>query len=433
MKRLRQYNLLLYLLAPIFLPLFIWRLWRAPEYRERWWERFGWIRQPLSAQTRLWIHAVSVGEVMAAIPLLRRLQKEYPHYQLVITTATPTGARRVREVFGGSVLHMYLPYDYPAFVRRFFDHVQPRLGIIMETEIWPNLYRECQNRQISLFLANARISPRSMRGYQRHLLLLKQVLQAVTLAAAQGEKDAERWRQLGLAAERVEVMGNLKFDSPWPQEMARQGQQLRAQWQVARPVWVAASTHEGEDEQVLDAFARIRKQFPTCLLVLVPRHPERFEAVAALCKRRGYVLARRSRQEWPGAETAVYLGDTMGELSLWYAMADVAFVGGSLVPVGGHNLLEPANLGVPVLTGPHTFNFTEIRDHLVAVGAAREVHGAQELAEQVGVWLADPQARMAAGCAAQQVVEANRGALERLWQRLQPYLEAAGSKSKAAG
>jgi len=369
---------------------------------------------------------------MTAIPLLRRLQKEYPHYQLVVTTATPTGARRVREVFGDSVLHLYLPYDYPIFVRRFFDRVQPRIGIIMETEIWPNLYCECQNRHIPLFLANARISPRSLRGYLRHVSLLGKVLQAVTLAAAQGEKDAERWRQLGLASERIEVMGNLKFDSPWPQEMVDRGHQLRAQWQLTRPVWVAASTHEGEDEQVLSAFAQVRKQFANCLLVLVPRHPERFEAVASLCKRRGYALARRSRQQWPGEDTVVYLGDTMGELLLWYAMADVAFVGGSLVLVGGHNLLEPANLGVPVLTGPHTFNFTEIRDHLVAVGAAREVHDAQELATQVCAWLADPQARRTAGQAGQQAVEANRGALERLWQRLRPYLEASGSCSKSA-
>lgn len=426
MKRLRQYNLLLYLLAPIFLPLFLWRLWRAPEYRERWWERFGWVRQPLSTRPRIWIHGVSVGEVMAAIPLLRRLQKEYPHYQLVVTTATPTGAHRVREVFGEQVLHVYLPYDYPAFVRRFLDRVQPRLGIIMETEIWPNLYRDCQQRQLPLFLANARISQRSLQGYRRHVRLLGQILEAVTLTAAQGAADAERWRQLGLPAARIEVMGNLKFDSPWPQEIAERGHQLRAQWQLDRPVWVAASTHEGEDELVLDAFAQIRRQFPTCLLVLVPRHPERFEAVAGLIKRRGYRLARRSRQQTPQTETAVYLGDTMGELLLWYAMADVAFVGGSLVAVGGHNLLEPANLGVPVLTGPHTFNFTEIRDHLMAVGAAREVHDAQDLAGQVCSWLADPPARAAAGRAGQQVVEANRGALDRLWQRLRPYLDAAG-------
>ena len=318
----------------------------------------------------------------------------------LVTSTTPTGSGRVQALFGSRVFHVYLPYDLPGAVRRFLDRTRPYVGIIMETELWPNLFHHCASRRIPLAIVNARLSPRSARGYARIAPLTRSTLADVHLIAAQGEGDAQRFRALGARDDQVQVMGNLKFDQTLPADLPTKASVLRNQWGVDRPVWIAASTHEGEDAEVLDAFARIQQALPSSLLILVPRHQERFGRVADLVEERGYRMVRRASGESASADTQVFLGDTLGELPLFYAAADVAFVGGSLVPVGGHNMLEPAALGVPVLTGPARFNFSDISEALLAAGAAREVEDAEALAAAVIHWLSDVEDRQRVGEAA---------------------------------
>ena len=420
----RGYSALLYLLTPAIAGFSLWRMWRSPGYRERWQERLGLVAPLAGASSSFWIHAVSVGEVMAAIPLVRALQQRSPSTPIVVTTATPTGAARVAEVFGPHVRHLYQPYDYPFAVRRFIDRIRPCLAVIMETEVWPNLFHGCAQAGIPVVIANARVSPDSLRGYRRFAALVKEALGAVAMVAAQGSAEAERWRALGMSPERLAVMGNIKFDMPVASGARRAGGELRRLWGEERAVLIAASTHDGEDEQVLAAHRLLCGEQDRPLLVLVPRHPERFDAVAELCRRQGWRVARRSLCEPVSPAVEVYLGDTMGELMSLYAAADIAYVGGSLVPVGGHNLLEPAALGVPVITGPNTFNFDEIRRSLEAAGGAVVVSDAVGLARAAARLLGDEQARLTAGEAARAVVQANRGALNRLMEILEPYLPA---------
>ncbi|MEK7322108.1 MAG: 3-deoxy-D-manno-octulosonic acid transferase, partial [Pseudomonadota bacterium] len=290
----------------------------------------------------------------------------------------------------------------------------------METELWPNLFHACAREKIPLIVANARMSERSARAYGRVAGFTRSILADVTLVAAQGEADAARLRTLG--ARDVRITGNIKFDLHLPASLLEQAAVLRRAWGEDRLVWVAASTHAGEDEQVLDAYARVRRAVPDCLLVLVPRHPERFDDVAVLCRQRGYTLARRSEQGMGTLETAVLLVDRMGELPVFYAAGDVAFVGGSLVPTGGHNVLEPAALGKPVIVGPHTFNFLDITRQLIAAGGAVEIADAEQLTEAVLRYLADANLRDAAGRQGRALVEQNRGALARLQVLLDDYL-----------
>lgn len=403
------YTLLWYPLAPLLLLRLGWRGRHFPTERRRWRERFGQIpaRGP-----GLWLHAVSVGEVRAALPLIHALRTRYPEEPLLITTVTATGARQVREALGDEVQHAYLPYDLPGAVNRFLDRARPRLGIIMETELWPNLYRACQRRGIPLVLANARLSARSARGYGRIPGLIRETLAAVTVAA-RDDTDAERFSALG--ATRLQVMGNLKFDMQLPGDLPERGQQLRERLGVDRPVWIAGSTHEGEEQRLLAVHQRLLADSPGLLLILVPRHPERFQRVADLCQRQGLSIARRSRGESVGPDIAVYLGDTMGELLLLYAAADVAFVGGSLIPgPGGHNVLEPAALGKPVVFGDSVFNFADASARLLAAGAARQVADDEGLLEALGDLLAGRTEGAVMGERGRAVVAANRGALERL-------------------
>lgn len=404
------YTILLYLFAPVVLLRLAWRGLRAPAYLRRWPERFGFIEPPLGAQV-IWLHAVSVGEVQAAQPLIRALLERYPNHSLLITTVTPTGSARVQALFGGEVAHVYAPYDLPGAVARFIERVRPCAAIVMETELWPNLFRACRRRSIPLLLVNARLSGRSVRGYRRVRPLVSQTLAAVTRIAAQGEADAQRFMSLGADSARVVVTGNLKFEQRIVPSLLERAEVLRREWGTGRPVWIAASTHEGEDELVLDVFRQLRRQFGDCLLVLVPRHPERFEPVAELCRQRGLATVLRSSREPCTAQTQVFIGDSMGELPLFYAASDVAFVGGSLVHHGGHNLLEPAALGIPVVTGSHVFNFTEICNLLLDAGACRRVDSVAGLERVVREWLADANARHRAGEQGRRVVERNRGAL----------------------
>ncbi|MEJ2347471.1 MAG: lipid IV(A) 3-deoxy-D-manno-octulosonic acid transferase [Gammaproteobacteria bacterium] len=407
------YTLALYLLVPAVLVRLLWRSRRAPDYRRRWGERFALYRAR-EPEPFLWVHAVSVGEVQAAVPLVEALLARQPSHPVVVTTTTPTGSQRVRELFGDRVAHVYVPYDLPGAVRRFLNRYRPRIAVIMETELWPNLFHGCSARRIPVVVANARLSARSARGYARVRSLIRDTLAQVTVIAAQGQADADRFLDLGADRARLRITGSIKFDLKLPASLREQAEVLRLQLGNARPVWVAGSTHEGEEGQVLDAFAQVRKSVPDCLLVLVPRHPERFAGAGALCRRRGFKVASRAAQEQVEADTDVYLGDTLGELTLLYGAADVAFVGGSMVPVGGHNLLEPAALGVAVVIGPHTFNFEEITRMLEEVGGVRKVHDSDELAGCLEALLRDANLRHNVGERARAFVDANRGALERL-------------------
>ena len=407
----KLYTLLLYLLTPFVIARLAWRGIRAPDYWRRWPERFGSI-EPALGERVIWIHAVSVGEVLATEPVVQALLEQYPEHSILVTTVTPTGSARVTALFGNAVAHVYAPYDLPGAVSKFLDRVQPQLAIVMETELWPNLFHACQQRSVPLLLVNARLSERSVAGYQRVRSLASQTLSAVTEIAAQSELDADRFRSLGADERRIKVTGNMKFEQRIPPSLLERAEVLRRDWGVGRAVWVAGSTHEGEDEQLLDVFRQLRQQFMDCLLVLVPRHPERFETVTELCRHRGYNTVLRSEGVSCTPDTEVFIGDSMGELPLFYAASDVAFVGGSLVRHGGHNLLEPAALGVPVVTGPHVFNFVEICELLLQAGACEKVDDTAGLLRTVSLWLEDANERHQVGQRGRQVVEKNRGALQ---------------------
>lgn len=408
----RLYTLFFFLCLPLILLRLLYRAIKAPAYARRWAERFA-----LGGDVRcggIWVHAVSVGESIAAAPMVRELLKRYPALPITITCMTPTGSEQIRKLFGGQVGHAYLPYDLPWLQRRLLRRLQPQIGIIMETELWPNLVAEAGRAQVPLVLANARLSARSARGYQRVGALVRPMFAALDWVAVQSQAEALRFVELGVSRERMQVTGSIKFDFRPDPQLVQQAQDLRARWGSDRPVWIAASTHAGEDEQVLRAHRQVLQALPDALLILVPRHPERFDSVARQVGDAGFGMVRRSGGALPAADQQVLVGDTMGELVFLYACADLAFVGGSLVPNGGHNYLEPAALGLPVLSGPHRFNFTEISELLEGAGALQVVDDEAALAVAVQQWLQDAAVRQQAGRAGKAVVENNQGALERL-------------------
>ena len=405
------YTVLLYLLTPLVLARLLWRSLELTDYRRRLGERFGFVPRTKRG-VAVWVHAVSVGESLAALPLIRLLVAENPPGSVLVTTTTPTGSARVREALGDSVLHTYAPYDLPDVLLRFLGRMRPRKVVIMETELWPNLFAALARRNIPLVIANARLSPRSFKGYSRVRGFSRSTLAHCTHIAAQSAEDARRFRELGAEPLRVSVMGNIKFDLQVPEAQLQLGRALRNLLGVQRPVWIAASTHEGEESAALQAHAEVRKVMHKALLILVPRHPQRFDEVAALVGKSGHAFVRRSQGE-PREDTEVLLGDSMGEMFMYYAAADVAFVGGSLVPVGGHNVLEPAALGLPVLFGPHMHNFVAARELLLECKAASEVD-AKLLAREVSDYLRFERRRTVAGEAGKTAVVANRGALAKL-------------------
>jgi 3-deoxy-D-manno-octulosonic-acid transferase len=414
------YSLLTYLLQIPVAAYWFFRAIGNRSYRSGLGQRFGFGYPEFDRC--IWIHAVSVGEVQAAVPLIREVARRFSGHSVLITTVTPTGAERVRALFGDSVDHSYIPFEMPAAVNRFFDRTKPDLALIMETEIWPNLYRGCGVREIPLILVSARISPRSLRGYGRVLPLFRETLSHGIIIAAQSKTDADRFRSLGASSVRTWVIGNIKFDIELPENLVSDGKILRRDLLGDRPVWIAASTHDDEEQQVLDAHATLREQFPDLLLVLVPRHPERFREVRKLVEQHDFKYARRTAGDACGAETAVYLVDTLGELTLFYAASDIAFVGGSLVPIGGHNLLEPAALGLPVISGPHVFNAQEIADMFIELGASRVVSNAAELAAAVADLVSNPDAARLAGDQGREIVLQNRGSLAKLLSLLEPLI-----------
>jgi 3-deoxy-D-manno-octulosonic-acid transferase len=383
----------------------------------------------------IWLHAVSLGEMSAAAPLVRALHSRYPQLALAVTAATPAGRARARDLFADVADIRFLPYDTPGSVRRFLERIRPRIAIIMETELWPNLFRECERRRVPVFLASARLSAKSVSRYRRLGSLFSGVFTPNVEIAAQSADDAERFKSIGASATQTRVIGNVKFDLEVDAGIIQTGKILRAAY-GAKPVWVAGSTHAGEEEQVLEAHALLQAHRPDTLLLLVPRHKDRFAAVADLLARRGVRFARRSDMARGLAEagsliaplpadTAVLLVDTIGELAALYASADVAFVGGSLVPIGGHNLLEPAALGLPLLTGPSHFNSKEIAQLLLRRGAALQVANPKELAAALQRLLDQPAERRRIGDIGKDIVESNRGSVDRLLTLIEPALPAA--------
>lgn len=416
------YSLILGMLTPLVLARLWWRGRVAPAYRQRWAERFGCI-SPIGGRP-IWVHAVSVGETVAAAPLISKLMQAYPGVPLLVTTTTPTGSERLQALFGDRVEHVYMPYDLPSAVKRFLKSTQPRLALMMETEIWPNLFHYCHKNEVPVIVANARLSQRSAKGYARVGQLTKETLNNISVIAAQGEEDAARFIDLGASVARVQVTGSIKFDIKPTASIKEQAELLRRDvWGCDRSVWVAASTHEGEDEQVLAAFAQVKRRVTDALLILVPRHPERFERVAQFARNAGYKVVCRSEQTACTAKTEVFIGDSMGELGIFFAAADVCFMGGSLVPVGGHNILEPAVVAKPVVYGPHMFNFAAISKLFLEREAACQVANSDELAEQLILWLEDANLRDEIGTRAEQLLVENRGALDRLLVIVHQQLE----------
>lgn len=414
------YTLLFYLALPVLL----YRLWwlgrKVPAYRKRWKERLGLFEsRQKTADQPLWIHAVSVGETLAIVPLVKLIQARHPELPIVMTTMTPTGAERVEASFGDSVTHYYCPYDLPCALNRFLQKLNPLACIIVETELWPNLVNACHRQDIPTLVANARLSARSAKGYARFANLSSEMLQQVGLIAAQNSTDGKRFLDLGLPDSSLKVTGSIKFDITPPEGCERLASALREMWGAERPVIVAASTHEGEEQSLLDIYQRLLQTEPELMLVIVPRHPQRFQEVADLISAAGYSLARRSLGQTPVATTQVYLGDTMGELMKLLAAADLTFVGGSLIERGGHNPLEPAVLKKPVVMGPHFFNFQLICDQLEENGGLTVVPDQDVLCEEFIRLLRNPEDAMQQGEKGYAFVKANQGALERLYQHVE--------------
>lgn len=415
------YNFILYLLLPFILLRLLWRSRKSPDYRKRWAERFGLFPAP-QLRHPIWIHAVSFGEAKLAVTLIHALKKQFPQASFVVTTMTVTGSNEISKNFGNDVFHIYVPYDYPTAVQNFLNRIKPQILIIMETELWPNILQQCKKNNIPVVIANARLSPKSAQGYRFITFLTRPMLKNVAALLAQTQEDAARFIKLGLPIERAHIVGNIKFDVEIPYEKIAQGKQLREKLGQERPVWIAASTHQGEETIILQALTKMRETQPTILLILVPRHPERFDDVAALCQQNGFQLARRSNNNIT-PEIDIYLGDTMGELWSLYTASDIAFVGGSLVSVGGHNLLEPAALALPIITGPELFNFAQIAQMLQQANALNIIHNANELSNTALALLQNTKRREEQGRKAKEVVEQNHGALVKHCDLIIPYVK----------
>ncbi|RYY01582.1 MAG: 3-deoxy-D-manno-octulosonic acid transferase [Gammaproteobacteria bacterium] len=418
------YTFIFYLAVPIILLRLLWRAIAAPAYAKRWSERFAFF-SPLTPNKKvIWFHTVSVGEFIAALPLIRLLQAR-GDVQLVVTTTTPTGSERVRASLGESVFHVYAPYDLPSVLTRFIRRTKPSLLLIMETELWPNTLAACAKRKIPSVLINGRMSEKSARGYEKFSGLTQPMMQHLTKALVQNKTDAERFNRIGLPVGNTEITGNVKFDLTLSEDVRTNAATLKQQWSQDGKIllWIAASTHQGEDEIILDAFAQCKKNpaLENLRLVIVPRHPERFNSVASLCISRGFKVSRRS-EKIVSDDAHIILGDTMGELLLMFGASDIAFVGGSLVPNGGHNFIEPAVWQLPILSGTSVFNFAEVSRLLVDAGALTLVPSAGVLAQQVEILATNSAERVKRGQAASAVANENRGALAKTLNAIDAFL-----------
>ena len=408
---LRVYTLLFYLALPFALLRLVWRSRNNIDYRQRFMERFGFIK-PIRSNHTLWVHCVSVGETIAATPFIKALITKYPHKEIIITSTTPTGSAQVKKQFGNSVHHCYMPYDTPSFIKRFIKRAHITFCIFMETELWPNTLKICKQKSLPVMLANARLSERSMHGYLRFKKSTFNMMQCLSVVAAQSDADGKRFLKLGLPKEKLLITGNIKFDLTLPIDIHTQGKELRNNWHANdRPVFIAASTHDGEEIIILDAYQQLLKSHPNLLLILVPRHLERFDTVNTLCNAYKLKTVRHSTKETVTATTQVILGDTMGELLRLYATSDIAFVGGSLNDTGGHNLMEPAALGLPIISGPSLRNFAVMHNLLTEAQAICIVNNAEELSQNITNLIDNKPLQEQMGNAAKQVIEENKGAI----------------------
>jgi 3-deoxy-D-manno-octulosonic-acid transferase len=406
----------LYLLAPVTIYHLIWRGFRQSDYFQRWNERYAVYGDESHAAT-VWVHAVSVGEVNAAAPLVNALRTRRPDLRMLVTSITPTGSARIRALWGDKVEHVYLPYDLPGAVSRFLRHYRPRLALVLETELWPNLLFGCRDHGVPAYIVNARLSERSLRGYRVLRPLLRRALRTLRAVLAQTQDDAARFVRLGAAADTTLVSGNLKYDvavgAGWPAFAAAFAGRIGA-----RPAWIAASTHAEEEAAIIAIHRRLRGRWPDLLLLWAPRHPERFKAVAQQAVEAGWRVATRKLTQWPDRDDAVFVIDTLGELMPFYGCAQVAFVGGSLQDIGGHNLLEPAAVGTAVVSGPHLHNFADIAAQLRDAGALLVGNDAGEVGTHIATLLGDADARAAMVAAAHALVDQGRGALRRTLDRI---------------
>jgi len=405
------YSLIIALSIPFVLLYFAFRGLRDSSYLSRWGERFGLLPDG-AKQGGVLLHAASVGEFNAASPLIRALLKTYPDLPLTITTLTPTGSGRVQREFGEKVYHCYIPLDLPGMVSRFLDRLQPRLIIVMETEIWPNLYLQAQRRNIPLCMANARLSDRSTRRFQRLSGFVGEILQTVAWIGAQSDEDRDRLILCGASPQSADMTGNLKFDLDIPASLDERGAALRARWGSQRPVLVAGSTHEADENVVIPAFTGLLEQLTDALLILVPRHPERFARTTQLARQAGLKTELRSEGESCSRSAQCFVIDSIGELMTYYACGDLAFVGGSLGDQGGHNALEPAALGKPVLLGPNMDNAREIADQLLACNAAVCIQESLDFQQTAIEILSNGVLRDSMGQAGRALIEKNSGSLK---------------------
>jgi 3-deoxy-D-manno-octulosonic-acid transferase len=413
------YSCLFYLLIPFILVRLIWRSIKAPAYRHRWGERFGFYNRKFPSNV-IWFHAVSVGEAESLFPLVRSIQRQYPDAKLLITTTTPTGSARVKAVMQDSVEHVYLPYDVPCAVNRFMQSFKPRMAVIMETEIWPNLFARCGSYGIPLYIINARLSEKSATGYQKIPALVFPALAQVKLIAAQTKDDASRFVAIGAKADAVSTFGNIKFDVEVSNDIIEQGLRSKADLFGDRFVWLIASTHKDEEAIFFEIYKKIKPEIPGLLLIIVPRHPERFGEVKKLCEQHQLAVVTRTSGLVCYPSIDVYLADTMGELKMLYAASDVAFIGGSMVPVGGHNILEALAVGTPVLFGPHMANFKEIAQGVLRRDAAMQCQNKDEIISAIAKLYADIGYRSLLSEKGRAFVRQNQGAIVRILDALQP-------------
>ena len=411
------YSVLFSLLLPFVLIRLFWRSLKLPDYRRRWRERFAFYRSAYPTGV-VWFHAVSVGEAEAVFPLVRLFQQQLPRSKILITTTTPTGSARVSAVLGQSVTHVYLPYDVPIVVKRFMEVFKPSLAVIVETEIWPNLFASCGENNIPLYLVNARLSEKSARGYKKIPSLIHPVIANIQLIATQSQDDAERFLAIGASKNQVAVVGNIKFDIDMPELTINEGKQLKATTFSSRFVWLAASTHRGEEALLLSVYKELKLTIPELLLVIAPRHPERFEEVADLCEGLCLKVVKRTAKERCNDMTDVFLANTMGELKMLYAAADLAFIGGSMVEIGGHNLLEALAANVPVLFGPYMANFKEIAEKVLANEAAIQCHDAKMLLDSIRQLYSDSNRCSRLVDNGQLFLQSNRGVALKLYYML---------------
>lgn len=405
------YTLLFYLFCPVIVLRLLWRGCKNPDYRQRIAERFAVYPAQHHSSGVLWFHAVSVGEAEALFPLIRELQARHPNAKWLITTTTPTGSARVQSVLKETVSHVYLPYDVPDAIERFMRHFKPELAVFMETEIWPNIYAYCGRQAIPLYIINARLTEKSARGYQKIPSLIRPALANITAIAAQTTDDQNRFIQIGANPQRIVTLGNIKFDVNLSQEHVEQGQQLKQAVFKGRFVWICASTHPEEEAICLTLYQQLKQAIPELLLLIAPRHPERFLTVQKLAEQRGFVTITRSANLTCLTTTDIYLADTLGDLKMLYTAADIALVGGSLVPIGGHNILEAAVAGVPILFGPYMNNFKLIAQNILAEQAAIQCLNDKDLANAVLMLYQSPEQRLAMTQKAKAFIVKNQGVM----------------------